>query len=298
MRYAVVALILLVACTAKEKESTLFTEGKPMGTVSKKLEEASGLIASVANPGYLWSQNDSGNAAEVYLLNEKAEIVMTCVLEGIENRDWEDITIGPGPEEGKQYLYVAEIGDNSARYPYKVLYRFEEPVRAGERITITKTDTIALALSDGVRDTEAIMVDPVTNNFYISSKREDSVRLYEITYPFSADTVTAQKVATLPFRNIVAAGISPGGDEVVMKDYGHIYYWRRTGRESIPTLLQTAATRLAYQPEPQGESIAWKRDGSGFFTLSETAKKTPGVLLFYERQASGLAGDQVTGKGN
>lgn len=296
MKYFVVVLIFLAACAGREEKSVLFTEGKPLGTVNKKLEEASGLIASVANPGYLWSQNDSGNAAEIYLLNEKAEIVMTCVLQGIENRDWEDITIGRGPEEGKNYLYVAEIGDNSARYPYKALYRFEEPVRAGERMTITAIDTLAFSLSDGVRDTEAIMMDPVTNNFYICSKREDSVRLYEITYPFAADTVVAQKVATLPFRNIVAACISPNGDEVVMKDYGHIYYWKKTNSESIAALLQTPATTLAYKPEPQGESIAWKRDGSGFFTLSETAKKTPGVLLFYERQ-SGLPGDQVTGKG-
>jgi len=297
MKYWIVGFALLTACAPGKEKTNLFTEGKPLGTVSKKLEEASGLIASVNNPGYLWSQNDSGNAAEIYLLNDKAEIVMTCVLDGIKNRDWEDITIGPGPEEGKNYLYVAEIGDNEARYPYKVLYRLEEPLLSEEKVTINKVDTIAIQLSDRVRDTETIMVDPLTKNFYILSKREEPIRLYEIAYPFAADTVTAVELTTLPFKNIVAACISPDGTEVLLKDYGHIYYWKRNNGESISALLQTPATNLPYRPEPQGESIAWKLDGTGFYTLSETAKKVDGELFFYQRQ-SGLPADQIPGKSN
>lgn len=297
MKYWIIGIALLTACAPGKEKTNLFTEGKPLGTVSKKLEEASGLIASVNNPGYLWSQNDSGNAAEIYLLNDKAEIVMTCVLDGIKNRDWEDITIGPGPEEGKNYLYVAEIGDNEARYQYKVLYRLEEPLLSEKKITINQIDTIAIQLSDRVRDTEAIMVDPLTKNFYILSKREEPIRLYEIAFPFAADTVPAVELTTLPFKNIVAAGISPDGTEVLLKDYGHIYYWKRNKGESISTLLQTPAINLTYKPEPQGESIAWKLDGSGFYTLSETVKKVDGELLFYQRQ-SGLPADQIPGKGN
>ncbi len=283
MKYVIFLFLIVQACSQAQPTSNLFSEGKSLGTVSRKLEEASGLIASVVNPGYLWSHNDSGNAAEVYLLNDKAEIVMTVVLKGIKNRDWEDITIGPGPEAGKSYLYVAEIGDNNARYPDKSLYRLEEPIFSEEKIIVTQVDRLVVVLSDGTRDTEAIMVDPLTNNFYICSKREDSVRLYEILYPFLTDTLQAEKVATLPFKNIVAAGISPDGTEVLMKDYDRIYYWKRSNSEKVVDLIQQPPGLLTYKREILGEAIAWKRDGSGFYTLSETVKNAEGQLLFYSR---------------
>ena len=55
-------------------------------------------------------------------------IKLTCTLAGVENRDWEDIAVGPGPDASKSYVYVADIGDNEGQYQYKYIYRFEEPV--------------------------------------------------------------------------------------------------------------------------------------------------------------------------
>ena len=118
----ITSFLILIACSKKEKESD-FESQQSVGLVSGKLREASGLVASIANPGYLWTHNDSGNSASIYLINDKAEIVMTCKLKNTVNRDWEDITIGPGPEENVNYLYVADIGDNEAVYPYKILDR-------------------------------------------------------------------------------------------------------------------------------------------------------------------------------
>ena len=109
----------------------------------------------------LWTHNDSGNDAEVYLIDMEAKIRQTFILAGVDNRDWEDISIGPGPDSSKQYLYVADIGDNLAVHDKKYIYRFEEPVftdsgTAGEvKLTITNFDTIVFSLSDEKRDTES-----------------------------------------------------------------------------------------------------------------------------------------------
>lgn len=274
----------LVACTEPTKKSTLFEPGKNLGAASKKLEEASGLVASIVNPGYLWSHNDSGNPAEVFLIDQKANIVLTVALQGITNRDFEDISIGKGPEDGKSYIYLGEIGDNLAIYPEKLIYRFEEPVFGNEKkITLTNFDTLIVKLADQVRDTETLMNDPITNDMFIVSKREDSVRLYRVAAPFEKDTLIAEVVATLPFHKIVAGDISSDGKEVLMKDYGHIYYWKKKGDESIIELLKTTPEVLDYEPEPQGESVAWNLDRTGFFTLSEAVKDKRGKLLFYER---------------
>ncbi len=285
MKYWVLISLLMAACTKTNVTSDLFSKGKELGVVNKKLEEASGLVASEVNRGYFWTHNDSGNPAEVFLINDKAEIVMTCILPRVANRDWEEVALGPGPEDGKSYLYVGDIGDNLAQYPQKIIYRFAEPLLSGKELVITEFDTLVFELSDGVRDTEAMMIDPRSKDLFIFSKREDSIRLYQIPYPIvTGDTLMANLKTKLPLDKIVAADISSDGNEVLIKDYDHIYYWKRAENQSISELLKTKPTELPYDREPQGESIAWQRDGEGFYTLSETMRDYRGRLLFYKRK--------------
>jgi len=278
------SFLILFSCTKNEGDTTLFESQKSLGTVGKKLSEASGLVASVSNPGYLWTHNDGRNPAEVYLINEKAEVVMTVKLKNTVNRDWEDITIGPGPEEGVSYLYVADIGDNNSVYPYKLLYRIKEPVLSDKKIEIDEIETLVVQLPGGPRDSEAIMADPVTGHFYIISKREHSVRLYELRFPFVSDTLQAEMLGKLPLSSIVAADISPNGTEVLLKNYTNIYYWKRNENESIADVLRRSPVKVYYEPETQGEAIAWKADGTGFYTLSESGMMSEADLFFYKRK--------------
>jgi len=278
-------LVVLFACSKEKLDTTLFERQQSLGTISKSINEASGLVASIANPGYLWTHNDGRNPAEVFLINEKAETVMTCKLKNIHNRDWEDITIGPGPEEDVNYLYIGDIGDNDAVYPYKILYRIKEPKFSDStEIEIDEIDKLVFALPDGKRDSEAIMMDPLTNKFYIFSKREPSIRLYEVKFPAEGDTLKAEKITKLPFSRIVAANISSDGSEVLIKDYQYIYYWKRKEKESIKDLLLRYPVKIYYEPETQGEAIAWKRDGTGFYTLSESSLISNADLFFYKRK--------------
>ena len=188
---------------------------------NKKLKEASGLAASIRYPGFLWTLNDSGHPADLFLLDSTAATNHVFRLSKIENRDWEDIAIGPGPEAGVNYIYVGEIGDNDQRYPLKYIYRFPEP-SVDQGGVIQDFDTLVVRLSDQVRDTEALMVDPVTKNLYLVSKREETVGLYEISFPFNQDTLTAIRVASLPLKTIVAADISPDGQARARKLFAQV----------------------------------------------------------------------------
>lgn len=250
----------------------------------KRLSEVSGLAASVANPGLMWVHNDSGNPATVYLVDTTLNVRLACKLKGVKNRDWEDIAIGPGPEQDRTYLYVADIGDNNARHDEKYIYRFEEPkIPPGiAEIAITSFKTIAFRLEDGRKDTEALWVHPQTKDIYLVSKREKPVHVYVLRQPFDNQTMTAQSVATLPLTQIVAADMSPDADELIMKDYDNIYYWPLNGR-SVEQTLKKKPQVLEYTAEPQGEAIGFARDGSGFYTLSEKIRGEKTFLYFHKR---------------
>ena len=288
-KLVIAALILCLGCGRPshkvEMRDDLFTEGKTLGKVSKRLEEASGLVASANNLGYYWSHNDSGNSAEVFLIDSNADIRLTCKFNKVKNRDWEDVAIGAGPIEGVTYVYVGDIGDNRAEFPVKYIYRFVEPIFTNQTdLLISDYDTLIIKLPDGVRDSEALTIDPISNDMILVSKREDSVRVYKINYKDQQDTLLANRVAVLPLHNINAADISVNGSEVLMKDYDRIYYWKREKNESIAELLVKKPIRLPYQKGPQDEAIAWKRDGSGFFTLGETVDGNGGRLVLHERK--------------
>ena len=274
----------VVACQQQSKDKTgLFNKGISLGTNKNgKLEEASGLVESIKQPNYFWTHNDSGNPASIFLINNKAETKKVFKLKGVKNRDWEDITIGSGPDPNTNYLYIGDIGDNLSEDKLKFIYRIKEPSIDDEE-EITDVDKLIVKLEDGSRDSEAIMFDPQTKNLYLVSKREAMVILYEIRYPFEADTIIAKKVATLPFSMIDAGAISPDGKEVLLRNYNDIYYWKKKANESIIELLQTPAIELSYDREPQGEAIAWARDSTGYYTISENAKGMRGKLLFYKR---------------
>ncbi len=290
MRFVTYLLVCICLLCCGQRRSTgnsdVFSPPRPLAQLTdKNLPEVSGLASSASNPGLLWTHNDSGNPAIVYLVDEHLKVRLSCRLKGAKNRDWEDIAVGPGPEEGKSYLYVADIGDNSGHRGLKYIYRFEEPVLSKKKqVTITRFDAIVFRLEDGKKDTEAIMVEPTTKSIYIISKREQPVYIYQLAYPYSLkDTLTAKKVISLPLTQIVAAGISADGSQILMKNYDHVYYWKTKGSPIIEVLKQKPQV-LAYTEEPQGEAIAFNRQGTGFYTLSEKLIGEKIFLYFYEKR--------------
>jgi hypothetical protein len=215
-------------------------------------------------------------------MDERGEIKCTVHLAGIKNRDWEDIAVDSG------YIYIAEIGDNDAVYEEKILYRVKEP-RIAEAVidtTLTEVDKIKFKLSDGARDSEALLIDPFSKDFYIFSKRESQVNLYKLSGAVStSETMTAERVAEgLPFTLIVAADISKDGSEILVKNYDNVFYWKRSPGESVEEAITRAPETLLYSPEPQGESIAFSRTGDGYYTISERKKKKSQHLYFYKRK--------------
>jgi hypothetical protein len=254
-----------------------------------RIKEASGLAYSRTIANALWTHNDSGDEQRIFLISNQGKLLAQFGLpKHLPFKDVEDICAGAGPKLGENYLYLADIGDNEAQRDIKYIYRLPEPKsfkykRPGN--VINQVEIIRFRFEDGQRDAETLMIDPQTKDLYLVSKREKQVGVYVLPFPQTADNqiLTAKKVATLHFSYATGGDISANGQEIIIKNYVNIYYWQRKTGESIAQTLQGKAVRIPYLFEPQGEGIAWRLDGTGFYTLSETVHESRANLYFYRR---------------
>ncbi|MBC3788138.1 PE-PGRS family protein [Spirosoma utsteinense] len=255
-----------------------------------QIDEASGMADSRSQPGNIWIQQDSGSPAELALLGYDGQVKGKIAVPNVENRDWEELAIGPGPQEGTNYLYIGEIGDNNAQYPFSQIYRLPEP--ANLQTPITQVERINFRYPDGPRDAEAMFIDPPTKDIYVISKRENNVHLYRLPYPQNINEVTvAQEYGELPSFGqglpgyVTGAAISPDGTEIVIRTYSGLFYWKRNAGQSVADALQNGTRRqLPYRLEPQGEAICFDKDNRGYFTVSEKASASSVNLYYYARK--------------
>ncbi|WP_338872069.1 PE-PGRS family protein [Spirosoma sp. SC4-14] len=248
------------------------------------IDEASGLADSRSMPGNVWIEQDSGNPPDITLLGYDGSVKGKITVPNATNVDWEDMAIGPGPQDGKNYIYMADIGDNNAQRANCVIYRFVEPASLQE--SIGQVERINYKYPDGARDAEAIIVDPQTRDTWIISKREDKVHLYRLPYPQDVNQVTTlEAYGELPFTYVTSAAISPDGSEILLRTYLQVYYWKReTGQTVADAMQKGTAQQLIVKAEPQGEAIGFDKESKGFFTISERASASSVNLYYYARK--------------
>lgn len=253
------------------------------------IREASGIAASRKNSHVFWTHNDSGDENRLFAFDEQGRHLGLYTIDGCENRDWEDMAIGPGPVDGLHYLYIGDIGDNLALNEIKTIYRIAEPDVATGQDTVTvrvdDAEGIHFRYPDEIHDAEALMVDPLTKDLYIVSKDTTQALVFRAPYPQSiTETITLEAVAVLPMGWVVSGDISPDGLEILIKTYFAIYYWNRSPEESLGQAFDRPAVSLPYVlNEPQGEAVGWKSDGMGYYTISEELFNIPCHLYYYPR---------------
>ncbi len=245
--------------------------------------EASGIAASVNFPGKLWVEQDSGNPAEIFLIDDAGSIVKKVPVKGASNRDWEDIAYSTGPVAGTGYLYLGDIGNNDNTAADTKFYRFPEPTAATD--TVLQYDEIRFQYSDGPRDAEAFLVDPVTHDIVIISKRDNQSRVYLLAWPYQAgpsSANTATFVGELPYAGVVSASLTLDKTLMLVKIYGGIYVYEvGAGQSLVQALLSNVSRATPYTLEFQGEAVCLSTGAHGFYTLSEAPSGSPQTLYFY-----------------
>ncbi len=256
-----------------------------------EIDQASGLALSRKNPGYIWTHQDKNYDNSLLLLNaSNGEIAAIYKIIGTENRDWEDIEMAPGPITGLDYLYLGDIGDNDQNYDYYTIYRFEEPkFEENHQSKIIELeipfDKITFRYPNKSYDVEALMVDHITRDIYLATKRELRSQLFVLPYPQSLqEEITAVKAGTFSFRIVTAGSVSREGDKVLMKNYDRIFYWEKRSGQTFVEMMSETPFLLPYDPkEEQGEAISFDLDG-GYFTLSELANGVQPQLYHYMKK--------------
>ena len=89
--------------------------------------ESSGISASRRNTKLFWTHNDSGDGPFIYAFDRRGKHRGVWRVVGAKAVDWEDMAIGPGPNRGKSYLYLGDIGDNLKTREEMIVYRVVEP---------------------------------------------------------------------------------------------------------------------------------------------------------------------------
>lgn len=268
-------LVSLTASCTSFARSDAFLPGRQAGIIRSDLvREASGIVASRRNPGVLWVHNDSGDAARIYAISAKGEFLGVCNIDGARCRDWEDIAIGPGPDLNQHYLYIGDIGDNRGVYREIIVYRVPEP-RVGaaasfEPMATGSAEAIRLTYPDGPRDAETLLVDPLTRDIYIISKRELRSRVYRAAFPQSTtQQIKMEQVAMMPWGFAVAGDVSPDGRRVIVRGMFNASLWVRPAGEPLWRAFAGKQIRPPLIDEPQGEGICFDSRGAGYFTIGE-----------------------------
>lgn len=283
-----VLLVLIASMNCSCAWSQEFSPGQRAGILESSLvREASGIAASRKNTGVLWVHNDSGDAPQLFALDTKANLLGICTVSRAQARDWEDIAVGPGPEPGQHYLYIGDIGDNRGRYPSVRIYRVAEPeIEVSQpfgRMRIGPAETIELTYPGGPRDAETLLVDPLTKDIYLITKRELFNQVYRAPYPQSTSAPTVlTRVATLPWGFAVAGDVSPNGREIIVRSPYNASLWQRPEGQPLWKAFEQKPVGIPLMSEPQGEAIAFDGQGLGYFTISEMEHPP---LYYFARKA-------------
>ena len=273
------------AATAHDRPPPRAEQRRSAPFVDDKVRESSGVAVSRDHPGILWTHNDSGDRAWLYLTDTLGHALGRLLLEGAANRDWEDIALGPCATGF--CLYLGDTGDNLGRRDEVVIYRVREPVPpSGDEASISGVESVRFSYPDGPHDVEALFVDPAGDVHLISKGTSGPIHHYRLPASDWAGQgpVVAEDLGVLPIRPdrssgrlVTGAALAPDGKAVAIRTYREIYLGtlRMDGSLDLPPVPSCDIAGF----DPQGEAIDWLGDAGGTLVLtSETALRGRGTV--------------------
>jgi hypothetical protein len=273
--YILVAVLPTLASCSMGGQPADLGPGRQTGTIqSPEITEASGMVASRRQADVLWVHNDSGDKPTLYALNPQGKCLGRFHVTQALARDWEDIALGPGPDLQQDYIYIGDIGDNRAQREFITVYRVPEPAVAQSAPLLSgrtaPAQAIQLAFPDKARDAETLLVDPLSGDIYIISKREFFSRVYLAPYPQSVTSTTTMKLVSLmPWGFAVAGDISSDGQWIVVRGMFNAALFQRPAQQPLAQAFRGKMRALPLAQERQGEAICFDARAQGYYTTSE-----------------------------
>jgi hypothetical protein len=255
---------------------------QPTGSLMRLagLPEASGLAASVATPGRLWSHNDSGKP-EIFALDAKGTVTGRVGVSGATVEDWE--AIASGKCGTGTCLFIADIGDNAARRKQITVYRIPEPVNGAASVKVDAV--IRGSYPDGAHDAEALLAAPDGVLYIVTKGETGPVALYRMPREgWGGATTRLERVGSAlqkgkagePAR-ITDGAISPDGEQVVLRTLESLTFYRAA--DFLKGDFKEVR-RIDLRPlrEPQGEGVAFGSGGT-VYVAGEGGGRSPSGTL-------------------
>jgi hypothetical protein len=307
-RIVLVSVFMLVSGSEAEGECPSVQPCLQVGVVADKfLNEISGITISRKDRDVIWAHNDGGKA-QIWAMNTQGAHLGIYKLLGTNNRDWEDIAIGPGPDPNINYLYVADVGNNdgSTDYTYSI-HRFAEPnvssTQSPVDINLTDIDTLLVEYPDSLRHgCETILIDPLNSDIYLCTRDrwgDDNgvMKVYRYPAPQTPDLVyTIQHVADVPLTNgemAVGGDVSHMDNSIIIRTKGvaeRVLLWERTYGTDFWDAFDNPVCEMPSISEPQGEAVCFDPNGCAYYTLSE-GRYQPIYYFAYNCQCPPIIGD-------
>ena len=248
-----------------------------------QINESSGVAASRRFAKNVWTHNDSGDSARVFLLDENGATRQIVSLVNAQAIDWEDMAVA-GDANNAQ-VYVGDIGDNERKRASIQIYRFaESEVRTSRtRTTGNATQIVAqkmtLRYPDGARDAETLIATG-RGEIIIVAKEVGVCRIYKTAKPFADNTTqTLVLIGSFQFAgDNFFARLPTGGDlnaredRVLVRTYAHAYEWKLSRKDGVidwRNVWKTAPQRFVLPTTKQGEAICYNANGTHWIVSSE-----------------------------
>jgi hypothetical protein len=248
--------------------------------------EASGIGASVRNPGWVYVLDDGPGSTGVLAVDTIDGGAVELTVDGFEGRDTEGLAVAPCRSGSRRScLYIGDIGNNQDLWPSVTVWRVAEPAlrpgAAGARTMRGVRTTYAYA--GRPIDSEALLVrggrpllitkerrDPDTGRtpdpHLLAARRWGAGVLRDVgPVPLPDPSIG---LAAAVVGNVVTGG-EAFGDVVVLSTYDHVVAYTAPRRGApLTSLARWTATELddaPALPQPEGVTI----DGCGLWMVSE-----------------------------
>jgi hypothetical protein len=178
-------------------------------------------------------------------------------------------------------LYFADIGNNFRDRGVLTIYEVDEPHVGVSPTVLPRRHTFSARYEDIRHDAETLLVNPVTRQLLVVAKEFHGVSFVYVLQPDGVlHRVAVVNMAALMTRSIAAVAgplsgtqitsgdISPDGSRLVLRTYLEAFEWPLSGGD-YATAFAAPPHKIALPPTPQGEAIAYTRDGASLLTTTE-----------------------------
>jgi hypothetical protein len=251
--------------------------------------ELSGLVATDTGYVAINDSNDLSSAMRIFFFDRDCQLTRSVSYPVPGARDPEDLAAAP---DGT--LWVADTGDNFTN----AADNRRQTVALWRLAPGSSTPVInRLTYPDGPHDAEALILDGQGAPVIVTKEPSGTAGLYVPTGPLEpnttagvplrkAGTFTPSRSGTPGFLGFIGQGLITGGatatdgKRVALRTYTDAYEWDTPDGDVVKAITTGTPRSTPLPNEPQGESIAYSRDGASLLTVSD--QEGPTQLLRYQ----------------